>query len=52
MIHVINSNESRLNHGTKPTRDYMFFLSDLYNYHLGMEKRVQFFDPSVITYSK
>lgn len=52
MIHVINSNENRLNHGTKPTRDYLFYLSDLYNYHLGKDKRIQFFDPSIISYSK
>jgi hypothetical protein len=48
MIAVINSNAHRLNHSVKPTKDYLFLLSDLYNRHLGKESRVQFFNPSEI----
>lgn len=48
MVGVVNSNAHRLNHTSKPTKDYLFLLSDMYNYHLGKENRVQFYDPSEI----
>ena len=48
MKFVINSNIHKFNHMTKPIRDYIYLMNEIYNHHLmrgDKSARIQFYDP-------